>query len=102
MAIMAVVHIDDIFTVGLKSRCGRFCDKLNHLVPVRNLVELRWFVGCHYSLDREKGTLTISQQAFADELVRKFQVISEQDVLLRVGVKLEKKILTRGGKLANP
>ena len=48
MAIMAVVHIDDIFTVGLKSRCGRFCDKLNHLVPVRNLVELRWFVGCHY------------------------------------------------------
>ena len=36
-----------------------------------------------------RGTPTISQKTFADELVRKYQVISEQNVPLRVGVKLE-------------
>ena len=35
------------------------------------------------------GSLTISsQKKFADELVRKYQVISEQNVPLRVGVRL--------------
>ena len=40
MTITATVHLDDMFTVGLKSRCDRFRDKLNHLVPVKNLGEL--------------------------------------------------------------
>ena len=39
--------------------------------------------------DREKGTLSISQQSFAEELVKKFRVISVQSLPVRVGVKLE-------------
>ena len=39
--------------------------------------------------DRERGTLTISQQSFAEELVKKFRVTSVQSVPLRVGVKLK-------------
>ena len=39
--------------------------------------------------DRERGTLTISQQSFAEELVKKFRVTSVQSVPLRVGVKLD-------------
>ena len=35
------------------------------------------------------GTLTISQKAFADELVKNICVTSKQSVQLRVGVKLE-------------
>ena len=64
--IIVVVHGDDIFAVGLKSRCNGFRDEFNHLVPVTNLWQLGWFGGCHYSRDREKGTLTIFQKAFAD------------------------------------
>ena len=51
--------------------------------------ELRWYGGCHYTCEREMGTLTISQKTFADELVKKNCVTSTQSVPLRVGVKLE-------------
>ena len=45
MTINAVVPVDDMFAVGLKSRCNRFRDELNHLVPIKNLGELRWSGG---------------------------------------------------------
>ena len=89
VAIIAVVHVDDIFAVGLKSRCDVFRDDLNRMAPVKNLGELRWYGGCHYTREREMGTLTISQKMFADELVKKVCVTSTKSVLLRVGVKLE-------------
>ena len=89
VAIIAVVHVDDIFAVGLKSRCDVFRDELNRLVPVKNLGELRWYGGYHYTCEREMGTLAISQKMFADELVKTFCVTSTQSVPLRVGVKLE-------------
>ena len=37
VAIIAVMHVDDIFAVGLKSRCDVFRDELNRMVPVKNL-----------------------------------------------------------------
>ena len=40
VAIIAVVHVDDTFAVGLKSRCAAFRDELNQMVPVKNLGEL--------------------------------------------------------------
>ena len=89
VAITAVVHVVDIFVVGLKSRCDVFRAGLNRMVPVKNLSELRWYGGCHYTREREMGTLTISQKTFADELVKTFCVTSTKSVLLRVGVKLE-------------
>ena len=89
VAIIAVVHVDDIFAVGLNNRCDVFRDELNRMVPVKNLGELRWYGGCHHTREREMGTLTISQKTFADELVKKFCVTSTQSVPLRVGVKLE-------------
>ena len=59
------------------------------MVPVKNLGELRWNEGCHFTREREMDTLKISQKTFADELVKKFCVTSTQSVPLRVGVKLE-------------
>ena len=88
-AIIAIVHVDGIFAVGLKSRCDVFRDELNRMVSVKSLGELRWYRGCHYTREREMGTLMISQKTFADELVKKFCVTSTQSVPLRVGVKLE-------------
>ena len=88
-AIIAVLHVDDIFAVGLKSRCDVFRDELNRMVPVMNLGELIRYGDCHYTREWEMGTLTISQKTFADELVKKVCVTSKQSVPLRVGVKLE-------------
>ena len=89
VAIIAVVYVDDIFDVDLKSRCDTFRDELNQMVPVKNLGGLRWYGDCHYTREREMGTLMISQKTFADELVKTFCVTSTQGVPLRVGVKLE-------------
>ena len=87
--ITAVVHVDDIFAVGQKERRDRLYVDLNRTIPVKNLGDLKWYRGCRYSRDRKRGTLTISQQSFVEELVKKFRVTSVQSVSLRVGVKLE-------------
>ena len=79
---MAVVHVNDIFAVGLKSRCDLFRDELNRMVPVKNLGELRWYGGCHNTRKWEMDTLTISQKTFADELVKTFCVTSTKSVSL--------------------
>ena len=90
MTITAVVHVDDIFAVGQKKRCDRLCVDLNRTIPVKNLGDLKWYGGCRYSRDRkQRGTLTISQQSFAEESVKKFRVTSVRSVPLKVGVKLE-------------
>ena len=89
MAITAVVHVDDIFDVGQKERCDRLCVDLNRTIPVKNLGDLKWYGGCRYSRDRKRGTLTISQHSFAEELVKKIRVASAPSVPLKVGVKLE-------------
>ena len=89
LAITAVVHVDDIFAVGQKERCDRLCVDLNRTIPVKNLGDLKRYGGCRYSRDRKRGTLTISQQSFAEELVKKFRVTFIQSVPLKVGVKLE-------------
>ena len=90
VAITAIVHVDDIFVVGQKEICDRLlCVDLNQAIPVENRVDLKWYGGWRYSRDCKRGTLTISQQSFAEELVKKFPVTSVQSVPLRVGVKLE-------------
>ena len=68
-AITAVAHVDDIFAVVLKERCDRLCVDLNRTIPVKHLGELKWYGGCRNSRDRGRGTLTMSQQSFAEELV---------------------------------
>ena len=59
------MHVDDIFAVRLKNRCDILCDDLLiHQILVKNLGELKCYGGCHYSRDRERGTLTISHENF--------------------------------------
>ena len=82
-AITAVVHLDDIFAVGQKERCDMLCVALNRTIPVKNIGDLKWYGGCRYSRDRKRGTLTISQQSFAEELMKKFRVTSVQIVSLK-------------------
>ena len=82
VAITAVGHVDDIFAVGKKERCDKLCADLNQTIPFKNLGDLKWYGGCRYSRDRKRGTLTISQQSFAEELVKKFRVTSVLSVPL--------------------
>lgn len=49
----AVVHIDDGSAVGQTDRCDRLSGDLNGMVPIKNLGEMKWYGGYHYSRDRE-------------------------------------------------
>ena len=89
MAVTAVVHVDDIFAVGQKERSDTLCGDLNRTIPVKKLGESNGYVGCRYSRDRKRGTLTISQPVFAEDLVKKFRLTSIQSIPLIVGVRLE-------------
>ena len=86
---VTVVHVDDIFAVGWKARCDQLCEDLNRLVSINNFGELRWYAGCRYSRDWDAGTLTISQQAFAENTVLKFGVSSGRRNPLEKGLKLK-------------
>ena len=76
-------------TESQKERCDRLYVDLNQTIPVKNLGNLMWYGGCRYSRDRKRGTLTISQQSFAEKLVKKFRVTSVQSVPHKVEVILE-------------
>lgn len=43
-----VVHVDGIFPVVQRERCGTFGGDLNEIVPVQNLGELWWYSACHF------------------------------------------------------
>ena len=66
-----------------------FARDLNQLVPVKNLGELRWYSGCFYERDWENGSLTISQQTFAEQLATEYGVEYGRSVPLPVGTRLE-------------
>ena len=89
MAVTAVVHVDDIFAVGQEERSDTLCGDLNRTIPVKNLGKSNGYAGCHRSRDRDSGTLAISQEIFAQDLLKKFRVTSIQSVSLIVGVSLE-------------
>ena len=86
LAITAVAHVDNSFALGKKKRCDSLCVDLYPTIPVKNLGELKWYGGCRCSREHERGTLTIYQQTFAEELVKQFRVTSLHTVLLRLGV----------------
>lgn len=89
VSIIAVVHVDDIFAVGRKERCDRFCEDLNRVVPINNVGELRWYAGCHYSRDKVAGLLTISQKSFAEKTVKQFGVTTGRNTPLSPDLFLE-------------
>ena len=68
VAMHLVVHVDDVFAVGKKERCYQFGKNLGRHVPVKSLVELKWYSGCYNERDREAGRLTISQHTYTEEL----------------------------------
>ena len=70
MALLLVVHVDDIFAEG-KERFDCFGEDLGRLVPVKALGDLKWYSGCYYERDRETGRLKISQESYTIELGEK-------------------------------
>ena len=56
VSMVTVVHVDDVFALGVKSRYSQFCEELIGFVQVHNQGELRWYAGCRFSRGWEVGT----------------------------------------------
>ena len=89
VSMLVVVHVDDIFCIGRKSRCDQFGRDLNQYVPITNLGELRLYAGCRFSRDFDSGTITISQQIVAENIVEKFGVTRSKETPMVVGLRLD-------------
>lgn len=72
LVIAVVVLVGDIFSVGDKSRCIQFGCDLNQHVPITFRGERRLYADVCFPRDRDLGTLTLSQQVFAENLVSLF------------------------------
>ena len=62
---------------------------LNAYVPITNLGELRWYVGCRFKRERVAGTVKISQQTSAEKIVAKFGVTRGMPTPMVVGLRLD-------------
>ena len=89
LAVVVVVHVDDIFAIGRKSRCDKFGDDLDAYIPITNLGELRWYAGCRFERDRVAGTVRISQQASAEKIVAKFGATRGKPTPMVIGMRLD-------------
>ena len=89
VSMVVVVHVDDIFSVGRKNRCGQFGRDLIQYVPITNLGELRLYAGCHFCRDLDAETITISQQTVAKTMVAKFGVTRNKETPMVVGLRLD-------------
>ena len=88
VVVVVVVHVNDIFAIGRKTRCDKFGDDLDAYVPITDLGEIRWYAGCRFERDRVTGTVKISQQAPAEKIVVKFDVTRGKLTLMVVGLRL--------------
>lgn len=53
---------------------------------VKDSEDLRWYFGCFYATGLERGTLTVTQKMYAEELAAKFG--GGADVAMLVSMKL--------------
>ena len=89
VSVVVVVHVDNIFGIGCKSRCDKFGDDLDAYVPITNLGELRWYASCRFERDRVASTVKISQQASSEKIVAKFGVTRGKPTSMVVGLRLD-------------
>ena len=89
VSMVVVVHVDDIFSIGRKSRYGQFSGDLNQYIPITNLGELQLYAGCQFSRDFDSGTITISQQTVAENMVEKFGTTRTKETPMAVGLRLD-------------
>ena len=74
--LIIVVHVDDILVGEEKEACDELHLLLNKKFPTNNLGEVRWYMGCAIERDWAKETIKITQSAFVDTLLTRFNITS--------------------------
>jgi len=71
---IVVVHVDDILVGDTNGAYDELHLLLNKKLYTNNLREVRWYMGCGTERDWEKDTIKITQTAFVDTLLKRFNI----------------------------
>ena len=86
--LIMAVHVDDIGIAGSDEACRDFRAASNTKFPTNNLGELTWYTGCAFKRNWVLGTLEITQKAFVESMLNRFDVNSSCDIPATPGVEL--------------
>ena len=68
--------MDDLFIGGSEEDCVSLLASLYKMSPTNNLGECTWYDGCGIERDVELGTIKVSQEAYVESLMTRFDVKS--------------------------
>ena len=68
------VYVDDLLVGGSTEDCDKLLAFLNRKFKTNNLGECTWYDGCGIERDEELGTIKLSQEAYVDSLITRFNV----------------------------
>ena len=88
VVMIAGVYVDDLLIGGSEEDCESLLASLNKNFPTNNLGECTWYDGCGIKIDVELGTIELSQEAYVESLMKRFDVQSISDIPTSPGADL--------------
>jgi hypothetical protein len=65
-----LVFVDDFILVGTDTDVDDLISRFEKRFPTKNLGKVNWYLHCHIQRDRRKGVMHMSQQAFAEQILK--------------------------------
>ena len=82
------VYVDDLLMEGSEEDCESLLASLNKNFPTNDLGECTWYDGCGIERDVDLGTIKLSQEAYIESLMKRFDVQSISDIPASPGADL--------------
>ena len=82
------VYVSDMLIGGSEEDCQSLLASLYNTFPTNNLGECTWYDGCGIEREVEVGTLKLSQEAYVERLIKRFDVQSISDIPASPGADL--------------
>ena len=80
--------MDDLLIGGSEEDCESLLASLNKIFPTNDLGEYTWYDGCGIERYVELGTIKLSQEAYVESLMKRFDVQSISDIPASPGADL--------------
>ena len=82
------VYVDDLLVGGSEEDCESLLASLNKKLPTNDLGECTWYDTCGIERDVELGTIKLSQEAYVESLMKRFDVQLISDIPASPGADL--------------
>ena len=82
------VHVDNLLVAGWEEGCESLLASFNKKFPTNDLGECTWYDGCGIERDVELGIIKLSQEAYVESLVKRFDVQSISNIPASPGADL--------------